>query len=398
MSLIETTQSPGIPVLPTTLRLGAVHLTVADLDRSLAWYQRSLGLRVHARENAHAELGDGVETVLVLREDPQARPAGRHAGLFHYALLYPTREELARAAVRLAQTRTAIQGASDHGTHEAIYLADPDGNGIELAWDRDRDAWPAGLGYERGPAPLDFDSLLDTVAGDPPTDLVGEGLRTGHLHLHVGDIERALAFYRDLLGLELQADLGSAAFLAAGGYHHHLGINVWNGRGVDGPPPHTAGLRRWTVQLPTDADVAELRRRAERGGQSVEGVDGGFEVRDPWGTALAVVSTAATGLRSAAAVSTAKPSPYLKQLAKHFRHKLDVRFDDHDAVIPFAFGHAELHAGEGELHLNAFAQTPAGLARVEQVIGSHLERFGRRDELVVSWSTRTDERPAGTIG
>jgi catechol 2,3-dioxygenase len=385
MSLIETTQSPGVPVLPNTLRLGAVHLTVAGLDRSVAWYQRSLGLRVHARERAHAELGDGVETVVVLREDPQARPVGRHAGLFHYALLYPTREELARAAVRLAQTRTAIQGASDHGTHEAIYLADPDGNGIELAWDRDRDAWPAGLGYERGPAPLDFDSLLDTVAGEPPTELVGEGLRMGHLHLHVGDIERALAFYRDLLGLELQAHLGSAAFLAAGGYHHHLGINVWNGRGVDGPPPHTAGLRRWTVQLPTDAAVAELRERLVAAGEGAEPVDGGFELRDPWGTALAVVSTAATGLRSAASVPTGKPSPYLKQLAKHFRHKLDVRFEDHEAVIPFAFGHAELRAGEGELHLTAFAQTPAGLSRVEQVIGSHLERFGRRDELVVRW-------------
>ena len=115
----------------------------------------------------------------------------------------------------------------------------------------------------------------------------------GHLHLHVGDVERALAFYRDLLGFELQADLGSAAFLSAGGYHHHLGINVWNGPGVDGPPPHTAGLRRWTVQLPTDADVAELRERLGGRRQAVEPVDGGFEVRDPWGTAIAVVSTAA---------------------------------------------------------------------------------------------------------
>jgi catechol 2,3-dioxygenase len=294
MTLIETTQPTASPALPNTLRLGAVHLTVADLDRSIAWYQRSLGLRVHAHEIAHAELGDGTETVVVLHADAQARPAGRHAGLFHYALLYPTREELARATVRLAQTRTAIQGASDHGTHEAIYLADADGNGIELAWDRDRDAWPAGLGYDRGPAPLDFDSLLDTVEGEPPADFAGDGLRMGHLHLHVGDVERALAFYRDLLGFELQADLGSAAFLSAGGYHHHLGINVWNGRGVDGPPPHTAGLRRWTVQLPTDADVRELRDRIAAVGQAVEPVEGGFEVRDPWGTAMAVVSTAAT--------------------------------------------------------------------------------------------------------
>ena len=110
----------------------------------------------------------------------------------------------------------------------------------------------------------------------------------GHLHLHVGDIKRALAFYRDELGFELQGDWGTAAFVSAGGYHHHLGMNVWNGRGVDGPPPHTVGLRRWTVQLPTDADVTELRERLMRAGHAVDAVDGGFEVRDPWGTALAV--------------------------------------------------------------------------------------------------------------
>jgi catechol 2,3-dioxygenase len=289
MSLIENT-----PTLPKTLRLGAVHLTVADLDRSIAWYERSLGLRVHARDADRAELGDGRETIVVAHEDPQARRAGRHAGLYHYAVLYPTREELARAALRLAATRTAIQGASDHRTHEAIYLPDPDGNGIELAWDRDRERWPAGLGYDRGPDPLDFDSLLHAIAGEQPTDVVGAGLRIGHLHLHVGDIQRALGFYGELLGFAVQANLGSAAFLSAGGYHHHLGVNVWNGRGVGGPPPHTAGLRRWTVGLPTDADTAELRARVERAGHPVESIDGGFAVRDPWGTALAIVSATGT--------------------------------------------------------------------------------------------------------
>ena len=143
MSLDETKPAAPAAALPRTLRLGAVHLTVSDLDRSVAWYQRSLGLRVHAHDVARAELGDGVETVVILHEDPQALPPGRHAGLYHYALLFPTREELARVAVRLAETRTPIQGASDHGTHEAIYLPDPDGNGIELAWDRDREYWPA---------------------------------------------------------------------------------------------------------------------------------------------------------------------------------------------------------------------------------------------------------------
>src|SRR5215210_3403539 len=163
--------------LPATLRLGPANLTVSDLDRSVAWYQEVLGLRVHAHEATVAELGDGAETVLVLHEDPRAQPAGRHAGLYHFALLYPSREELARAALRLAATRTPIEGASDHRTHEAIYLPDPDGNGIELAADRPREAWPADLGYAGGPAPLDLEALLATVAGEPPAPHVGEGLR-----------------------------------------------------------------------------------------------------------------------------------------------------------------------------------------------------------------------------
>jgi catechol 2,3-dioxygenase len=283
MTSIET-QDP--PVLPAALRLGAVQLTVADVDRAVAWYQHALGLRVHRHEAGVAELGDGNESLLVLRQDPQATAAGRHAGLYHYALLYPTREELARAAVRLAARRTPIQGASDHRTHEAIYLADIDGNGIELAWDRDRADWPTGLGYDRGPAPLDFDSLLATVEGEPLRDKVGQGLRMGHLHLHVGDINDGLAFYRDLLGFELQANLGSAAFVSAGGYHHHLGFNVWNGRGVGPAPAHTVGLEHWTVGLPTADDVARVRTRVEQAGIPTEEVDGGFLVRDPWGTAV----------------------------------------------------------------------------------------------------------------
>jgi len=269
-----------LPTLPSTLTLGAVQLTVADLDRSVAWYQRSLGLRVHASVVGTAALGDGTTTVIELVEDPLARPAaGRHAGLYHYALLYPSREELARAAIRLSVTATEIDGASDHRTHEAIYLADPDGNGIELAADRAREQWPADLGYAGGPAPLDFAALLATVAGEEPATHVGEGLRMGHLHLHVGDIDEGLAFYRDVLGFELRANLGSAAFVSAGGYHHHLGFNVWRGHGVGPAPEHTAGLRFWTVVLP---DVSEVRARVEE----AEDVEGGFLVRDPWGTAV----------------------------------------------------------------------------------------------------------------
>jgi catechol 2,3-dioxygenase len=280
--------STDTTTLPATLRLGAVHLTVRDVDRAVGWYQQALGLRVHRHEGNVAELGDGTETTVVLHEDPQALPAGRHAGLYHYALLYPSREELARALVRIAGTRTPIQGASDHETHEAIYLPDADGNGIELAADRPREEWPEHLGYAHGPQPLDLDDLLATVAGEDYPEHVGAGLRMGHLHLHVGDIEQGLAFYRDRFGFEQQAlIMGSAAFVSAGGYHHHLGFNTWRGEGVPPAPEHRVGLRHWTVQLPTDDDVAAVRERLA----DTEPIDGGFAVRDPWNIALHVVKT-----------------------------------------------------------------------------------------------------------
>lgn len=274
------------PSLPDALRLGPVHLVVRDLGRAVGWYRHALGLRAHARGDATAELGDATGTVVVLEEDPAAVPAGRHAGLYHYALLYPSREALARAAARLVTMRTPIQGASDHGTHEAIYLPDADGNGIELAADRPRENWPVGLGYSVGPQPLDFDSLLAAVRDDEPRRDVDDGLRVGHLHLHVGDIDEALAFYRDLVGFEEQANLGTAAFVSAGGYHHHLGFNVWKGRGVGAPPAHAVGLRHWTVQLPTAADVDDVRARLEGAGVAVTGRDEGFVVSDPWETAV----------------------------------------------------------------------------------------------------------------
>src|SRR5918992_1674252 len=128
--------------LPGDLRVGQVHLRVRDLDRSVPFYEGSIGLRLHRREEGVAALGTGADELLVLHEEPAARPAGRHAGLYHFALLHPSRRELARAAQRLIETRTPTSGASDHGVSEAIYLPDPDGNGIELYADRPREQWP----------------------------------------------------------------------------------------------------------------------------------------------------------------------------------------------------------------------------------------------------------------
>src|SRR5215203_5390313 len=293
MSQHESTTHTGAvpdaasPKLPATLRLGAVHLTVSDLDRSVAFYEDAIGLRLHRRENSVAAMGAGEEDLLVLHEELGARRAGPHAGLYHYALLFPSREELARAALRLAATQAPIQGASDHGTHEAIYLPDPDGNGIELAADRPRELWPRPLEYAGGPHPLDLDGLLATIAGEEPRGKASPGLVVGHVHLQVGDLERGLCFYRDVLGFELMTFMpGAAAFVSAGGYHHHLGFNIWRGQGVLPVPEGRVGLRHWTVVLDDPEEVAAVRQRIRAAGIATEEREGGFLVRDPWGLAV----------------------------------------------------------------------------------------------------------------
>jgi catechol 2,3-dioxygenase len=296
MPTLLRTYSRSTTPLPDALRLGSVELTVTDLDRSLAWYERALGLHLQERSDGTAVLGDGRAGVIALVENRAARPAGRHAGIYHYALLFPSRLQLARAAVRLGVNRVPIQGASDHGTHEAIYLPDPDGIGIELAADRPRDVWPSPeqefSGH--GPRPLDFESLLSVVAGEQPVDSVGRGLRVGHVHLHVGSVEDGLAYYRDLIGFDVWAQLDSAAFVSAGGYHHHLGFNTWMGEGVPPVPEGTVGLRHWTVELPSQADVDAVRARLSAGGAASQTLPkGGLVSRDPWGIEVRFLSAAA---------------------------------------------------------------------------------------------------------
>jgi catechol 2,3-dioxygenase len=271
-------------VLPDALRLGAVHLTVTNVDRSVGFYQDAIGLQLHHREETTAAMGAGGEDLLVLHESPFARPAGRHAGLYHFALLHPNRTELARALMRLAATSTRIEGASDHGISEAIYLPDPDGNGIELAADRPRATWPEG--GDMRPDPLDLQALIGLVAEEEVQRRADPGLTVGHMHLHVGDIEQGLAFYRDVLGFEVQTLMPSAAFVSAGGYHHHLGFNIWRGPHVPPAPPGAVGLREWTVALPTQADVDAVIARLDHAGIAHEG---GLSA-DPWSNVVRFVS------------------------------------------------------------------------------------------------------------
>jgi catechol 2,3-dioxygenase len=279
-----------VALSPAT-RLGPVHLVVTDLGRSVDFYGAAIGLQVQRRDDGVAALGAGAEDLLVLHEERAAGPPSGHAGLYHFALLHPSRGELARAARRLAETRTAIQGASDHGFSEAIYLPDPDGNGIELYADRPRERWPdpqdaipAG-----GPKPLDLQGLLQLARGDGPAD---PGLVVGHIHLHVGDLDEALSFYRDVIGFEPTMVIPTAAFVSAGGYHHHVGLNIWRGRGMEGASSDAVGLRRWTVVLPDADEVERVGARVTAAGLAREETDGGFVVSDPWGIPLLVAAEA----------------------------------------------------------------------------------------------------------
>jgi catechol 2,3-dioxygenase len=228
------------------MRMGAVHLTVGDLERSLGWYRDAIGLQVHAQEGATVRLGTGGEDLLVLTEQPGARPADGYAGLFHFALLVPERRDLARWLAHAAREQVPLTGMSDHFVSEAIYLRDPDHHGIEIYADRPRAIWEGQVGNRLTTLPLDTQSLLAEDDGAPLGGLAA-GTTMGHVHLCVADVDETLPFYRDL-GFDLMARLGDQAiFLADDGYHHHLGANVWQSYRKPYAPDDRARLTQVTI-------------------------------------------------------------------------------------------------------------------------------------------------------
>ena len=277
----------GYSLSPATT-VGPVHLTVAELDRSLAFYDRALGLRTLERGDGRASLGAD-EELLVLYEERGAQPAHGFTGLFHYALLVPDRRSLAAWLAHAARERIPLTGLSDHDVSEAIYLRDPDGHGIEVYADRPRELWEGQVGQRLTTMPLDADDLLGELE-DPathPFDGLPAGTRMGHVHLQVAAIPDTVAFYRDIVGFELMAQLGSqAAFLAAGGYHHHLGANTWQSAGAPPAPPGYAALRHATIVLPDAADRDRLVARLADSGLEPQDAAEGPLVHDPSGNAL----------------------------------------------------------------------------------------------------------------
>lgn len=276
--------------LPEELTLGPVRLEIADLGRSLGYYQTVLGLRVLDRSAKRASLGAlGEEKVLVeLNEVPGARehPYNRRLGLYHFAILLPARADLGRFVAHLSHIN-AYAGQADHFVSEAFYLRDPDGLGIEVYADRARSEWPVVDGkLKMGLDPVNMDSLLAS-AGGTKWDGTPAGTVIGHVHLHVGDLAEGESFYHRALGMDITASLPSALFLSAGGYHHHLGTNTWAG---DGPHPKEgdARLLEWTIVLPTESDVTGATGSLERAGYATNGDGADRVVADPWGTRVRI--------------------------------------------------------------------------------------------------------------
>lgn len=271
------------------LRIASVELAVADLRRSADFYERVLGMPVLSRTEQTTALGfDGENPLLRLAalDDPVQTPS-RSTGLFHVAWLHPSRSALADTVHRVIAAGWQFDGASDHGVSEALYLSDPDGLGIELYADRPREQWqrPAdGRGVRMYTLPLDIQDLLSQGA-QMPGPLLAEGSFVGHVHLKVSDVPRAAAFYRDTLGFDEEAQFPGAAFLAAGGYHHHIGLNSWQSAGAGPAPENAPGLRRVRFTLADPGALATLERSltaAAGAGQSgTRAADGTLSVRDP---------------------------------------------------------------------------------------------------------------------
>ena len=270
-------------ILPDDLTLGAVRVAVSDLERSLTYYQNSLGFKVHRREGQTAYLGAGEADLLVLTEQPQAKPLQRWTGLYHFAILVPSRLELAQVLRRLIETRTPLGGFADHLVSEAIYLNDPDGNGIEIYRDRPRTDWYDKKGrFVMGTEQLDIDGILAELH-TPSSEWTGlaAGTVLGHMHLKVANISASKAFYVDVLGFDVMAAMGSALFLSAGGYHHHLGMNIWESANAPAAPADAVGLREFVVHLHSQAELDKVLARVRAANIPIEEHASGWLVRDP---------------------------------------------------------------------------------------------------------------------
>lgn len=277
------------------MKPAAIRLKVTDLEREREFYERAIGLRPVGEPDRVVRLGaDGAEIVeLAAKPDAAPRPNGT-TGLFHLAILVPSREELARALVRVLRAGWRLTGASDHLVSEALYLNDAEGNGIELYRDRPRAEWR----YEDGSVqmstlPLDVQGLLGELEGADDEPGMPAGTRLGHVHLNVADLDAAESFYAGTLGFDVTVrGYPGALFFATDGYHHHIGVNTWAGPGAPAPPAGSRGLQWFELAVGDAARVDDLAHRLEQAGTEIERLPEGVRTRDPSGNGLLITGRA----------------------------------------------------------------------------------------------------------
>src|SRR6516225_7665717 len=273
----------------TPLHVGAIGLKVRDIDRLTGFYRDVIGLAVIDRDKDSAALGAGGIAFVHLEHQPSAKPDdSREAGLYHTAFLMPTRADLARWIMHAARDRVPFTGASDHDVSEAIYLDDPEGNGVEVYSDRPREKWrrDGELIFQKTD-PLDIDAIIREIDAATATyPSAPEGLRIGHIHLRVGDVARAEAFYSGVLGLDVTRRRTGATFLSSGGYHHHVAVNVWHSNGAGIRNGKRAGLDWFAMEINDEPTIDGLKKRLDAAGTTTHSIPGGFSATDPWGTSI----------------------------------------------------------------------------------------------------------------
>jgi catechol 2,3-dioxygenase len=285
---MSDTRIPSTSIDPATT-VGMLSLTVADLERSLAFYTEAIGFQVLRQEAEGAVLGAGGQPLLHLQRCEGARPWPRdtrngYTGLYHFAILLPTRADLGRWLQNWRRQGFPWPGQGDHLVSEALYLEDPDGNGIEVYRDRPRSEWQwDGDQVRMGSDPVDLAGVLAAAEreGKPWTGLPA-GTRLGHMHLQAGNIAQAAAFYHDVLGFDIVARMPTALFVSAGGYHHHIGLNTWHSLNAGPAPVGTAGLRFFTIDLPHEAARQAVLDRLTAAGFPFTQTGDLVTVRDPW--------------------------------------------------------------------------------------------------------------------
>ncbi|KOP66831.1 glyoxalase [Bacillus sp. FJAT-18019] len=271
-------------IIHPSTKLGPVSLRIRNLAQSVRFYTEVVGLRMLRQHGRIAELtADGKRPLLIIEEvQDLVISQTRTAGLYHFAILVPDREALGLALANLIAHNIPV-GQGDHLVSEALYINDPDGNGIEIYADRPKDTWKrdANGEYVMTTDPVDVEGLLALSQGKEWHGLP-DGTVIGHVHFHVSDLDKARAFYCDVLGFELTAHYGGAAlFISAGGYHHHIGLNVWAGIGVPNTPRNAAGMEDYTIELPSREALEEVVSRIREAGLQVEQRDSTFTVQDP---------------------------------------------------------------------------------------------------------------------